>query len=71
MKQKFYEAGDNRSDTKRIRAYLNSGHTWKTHGEFIDTFALSDGYHNGPECIKCEESFCWYCTPLPPKCKST
>jgi hypothetical protein len=51
------------------------GHIWKTHrdndpdsyqegdvyGDIIDIFALSHGYHNGPECKKCGYSFCQHC----------
>lgn len=40
-------------------------HVWKraewNDNETIDTFALSEGYHNGPECINCGFSFCMHC----------
>ena len=29
----------------------------------IDEFAVDVGYHNGPECVRCGESFCHHCNP--------
>jgi hypothetical protein len=39
-------------------------HDWRKdeYGE-IDTFALDNGYHNGPECLRCGETFCHHCRP--------
>lgn len=63
--QQFY--GESEDDPK-IKAYLNSGHVWKTDGDHIDVFALSEGYHNGPECSLCGYSTCWHCEPNPKPC---
>jgi hypothetical protein len=27
----------------------------------IDTFAFSEGYHNGPYCVTCHDSWCEHC----------
>lgn len=39
-------------------------HDWRLHwtGE-IDFFAFDEGMHNGPECMRCRESFCHHCYP--------
>lgn len=29
----------------------------------IDMWVLDSGYHNGPACLRCHESFCQFCTP--------
>ena len=29
----------------------------------IDNFVLDVGYHNGPRCLRCGESFCEHCNP--------
>jgi hypothetical protein len=50
---------------------LSKGHTWKRDDVVYpdgyvpaDLFALSEGFHNGPECDSCGYSFCHHCTPL-------
>lgn len=51
---------------KKEEMYLNSGHVWKEDEDgFIDIFAMSEGYHNGPVCSVCDYSPCWHCDPIP------
>lgn len=39
-------------------------HKWhRNRGGRIDNFAFDSGYHNGPVCIRCGESFCEHCHP--------
>ena len=40
----------------------NKEHRWElnSRGE-VDEFAFSEGYHNGPVCVKCEQHFCIHC----------
>ena len=40
----------------------NKKHRWElnSRGE-VDEFAFSEGYHNGPACVKCEQHFCIHC----------
>ena len=37
-------------------------HDWKLDddGE-VDVFAFYEGYHNGPVCLRCGETFCKHC----------
>lgn len=39
-------------------------HDWvlNEHGD-IDFWRLAEGYHNGPECIRCGQTFCEHCSP--------
>jgi hypothetical protein len=30
----------------------------------VDRFAYSEGFHNGPVCTRCGDSFCIHCLPL-------
>jgi hypothetical protein len=39
-------------------------HDWKRNKDgSIDMWALDVGYHNGPMCQRCYESFCEHCNP--------
>lgn len=44
------------------QALEKAGHKLYRHknGE-VDNFRLDYGYHNGPECEKCQESWCKHC----------
>lgn len=49
-------------------------HKWKRRDydkRKVDNFALDSGYHNGPKCVNCGESFCVHCHPerLKEKCQ--
>lgn len=42
------------------------GHVWETEDDGdINIFAMSEGHHNGPKCIKCGYSFCHHCSDGP------
>ena len=39
------------------------GHKLKRDSDgHVDYFAHEVGYHNGPVCIYCYDSWCWHCT---------
>jgi hypothetical protein len=38
------------------------GHTLKRDEHGIDNWVESIGYHNGPGCTKCEETWCEHCS---------
>ncbi len=41
----------------------NKKHLWKLDSEKnVDEWAFSEGYHNGPMCVKCGKSFCLHCS---------
>lgn len=45
------------------------GHKLKRDGSGnVDFFALDSGYHNGPECVLCGESWCEHCENNPTEC---
>lgn len=55
----------------------SKGHVWKRDDMVYpdgyvppDIFALSEGYHNGPECASCGYSYCQHCTSRITKCPS-
>ena len=48
------------------------GHEWqKDEDDTVDIFAMDDGIHNGPKCVKCGYSFCHHCDDFIPKCRAT
>jgi hypothetical protein len=38
---------------------------------YIDIFVLDEGYHNGPGCELCGESWCHHCEPTITPCTPT
>lgn len=38
-------------------------HDWYMDDGEIDIFRMDAGYHNGPQCMRCQESFCHHCRP--------
>ena len=34
------------------------------HDHLLDTFVLSEGFHNGPGCARCRWSCCWHCDEI-------
>lgn len=44
---------------KKLRT--KHGHEWEAENGRINWFALSEGFHNGPRCKKCNYSFCHHC----------
>lgn len=35
----------------------------------IDIFRYDDGYHNGPECVNCDDSWCHHCQDAVKPCR--
>ena len=46
-----------------LAAARAAGHVLREEGGDVDLFVVSGGFHNGPGCSRCHESWCYHCTP--------
>ena len=52
-----------RSNLKQY-APVTNGHVWIREDDgIVDVWRVAEGFHNGPECALCGESFCEHCSP--------
>lgn len=70
----FTKKGEGYYKTFMEKVRATHGHVWETnnetspdiydddeYGKRINSFAYSEGYHNGPRCKNCGYSFCEHC----------
>lgn len=43
---------------------VEGGHVWfRDDEQLVDAWRVEGGFHNGPECARCHDSFCEHCRP--------
>lgn len=51
------------ADDQKNYPVVEGGHVWYRDDGLVDMFRVESGFHNGPECARCHESFCEHCEP--------
>lgn len=51
----------NKDNEEWFEAARKAGHSLELYDGEVDIFAYDCGFHNGPRCISCHQSWCMHC----------